>query len=64
VPVTFDAYMRFTAKRPDNIYTGEPFPAPYIPDCLPAGGAGVFPLQTGVYPAFIDINAFGMRYPS
>ena len=62
MPVAFNAYKSSIAERPDTMDTVELFSAPYIPDYFPSGGAGVFPLQTGVYPACITIYAFGMRY--
>jgi hypothetical protein len=47
----------------DDVYPFKQVSRHGVFDVFPARGAGVFPLQTGVYAAFIDINTPVFRHP-
>jgi len=58
VPETFDSAMRPAAQGSDDVYAVKlrsPFDVLYY---LPPRRAGVFPLQTSIYAAFVNVNAF------
>jgi hypothetical protein len=50
--------MFFVAQCADDIYTTEPISPFNVFDNGTPRGTGVFTPQTGVYTAFININAF------
>jgi len=56
--ITFNGYMFIVAKSADNIYPLKMVPHFDIFYFLPPHGTAVFPLQIGVYAAFVNINTF------
>jgi len=57
MPETFDSAMRPAAQGADDIYSVKlrpPFDVLYY---LPPRRTGVFTLQTGIYAAFVNVNA-------
>jgi len=63
MPVAFNGYMLVVAKSANNIYpikTVSHFDVFYF---LPPRGAAIFPLQMGIYAAFVNINSFFNRDP-
>jgi hypothetical protein len=61
--VAFNGKMHSVTERANDIFTLEPSSPFNVFDFFPPQGAGVFPLQTGVYAAFVNINAFFIRNP-
>ena len=55
--ITFNGNMFPLAPGADNVYPFKLLSPFNIPDFFPPRGSGVFAPQTGVYTAFIDINA-------
>jgi hypothetical protein len=59
--VTFNSVIPAVAPSADGIYPLKLLAPFYVFYAFPPQGAGVFPLKTGVYPAFIYINTFCTR---
>jgi len=61
--VTFDSAMRPAAQGADDVYAVKLCSAFGTLYYLTPQRTGVFPLQTGVYAAFVNINAFVLGNP-
>jgi len=51
------------AQRPDNVYPFKLFSGDYVMHLLPPQRTPLFPMQTGVYAAFVNENTFLSRHP-
>jgi hypothetical protein len=63
LPVAFNGTMTPVSQGAGDVYPFKQVSRHGVFDVLPARGAGEFPLQTGVYAAFTDINTPVFRYP-
>jgi hypothetical protein len=61
--VALNGKMFPCAPGANDIYALELLAPLYVFNLLPPWGTGVFPLQIGIYAAFVNINAFFIRNP-
>jgi hypothetical protein len=59
--IAFNPIVVSIAKSPYDVYAFKSLPGPDIFDNFPPGCAGIFPLQIGIYAAFVNVYAFIIR---